>query len=415
MRPKERVIYHIDCNSFFASVECLERPELREVPMAVAGDPEKRHGIILAKNEKAKRYGIQTAEPIPQALRKCPSLVLVPPRHHRYTEVSAQVKRIFGDYTDQVESFGLDEAWLDVTGSLRYFRSTPVQLADAIRERVKREVGITVSVGVSFTKTFAKLGSDMKKPDGTTLISRANYRRLVWPLPAEALLFVGKNASEALSRHCIFTIGDIAGSDPAFLEQALGKGSASLWRYANGLDDAPVRHPWEREPVKSMGNGMTFRRDLQGWEALKSAVIALSDEVSARLRKEGMKCASVQVMVRSPNLKTITRQGPLPWPTHLQQEIVEAAMGLLHVHWREDAPVRALCITAQNLCRDESAADQMCLWSANQSRLCKLERAESAMRRLRERYGRDCLAMGYVQNEDMGTVDFSKGVFTHDG
>lgn len=403
----ERVIYHIDCNSFFAAVECMERPELKQVPMAVAGDPNNRHGIILAKNELAQAFGVKTAETIYQAQRKCPQLVLVPPHHRRYVEVSREVKRIFGEYTDQVESFGVDEAWLDVTGSLQYFQTTPVELADQIRERVKNEIGITVSVGISFNKAFAKLGSDMKKPDGITLISRSNFRRLVWPLPVEALLFVGRTAAQQLRRHYITTIGDIARSEIGFLNNILGKGGDTLWFYANGMDVSPVHRIGEEEPAKSIGNGMTFRRDLVGWEELKAGVIALSDEVALRLREEQMKCLTLQVMVRSPSMKSISRQGRMRAPTHLQKEIVDMAMGLLHENWQNDAPVRALSVTAQQLVHAEEAAEQLGM-DPPQSALKKFERAEEAMQKLRRKYGRSCIAMGFVENEEIGIVQFRK-------
>ena len=402
---RDRVIYHIDCNSFYASVECMKHPELKHVPMAVAGDPKDRSGIILAKNELARACGVKTAETIYQAQRKCPQLVLVEPHHRRYTEVSRCVKRLFAQYTDQVESFGLDEAWLDVTGSLNFFHATPVGLADEMRERVKREIGITVSVGVSYNKAFAKLGSDLKKPDATTLISRENYRRRVWPLPVEDLLFVGHTAAERLRRHYITTIGDIARSEIGFLERLLGKGGDMLWLFANGLDPSPVRRIGEEEPAKSIGNGMTFRRDLVGWDELKAGVVALSDEVAMRLREEHMKCSVLQIMVRDPSMKTISRQGRMRVPTHLQKEIVDRAMAILHENWREDAPVRALSVTAQQLSSAESVQDQLGAWGSL-SALDKFERAERAMQQLRLKYGRSCMAMGFVENEEIGIAQF---------
>lgn len=415
----ERVIYHIDCNSFYAAVECRRNPELSLIPMAVAGDPKDRCGIILAKNERARAFGVKTAETIYQAKRKCPNLVLVPPHFDEYMEVSHQVKRAFADYTDQVESFGADEAWLDVTGSLNYFHASPVGLADKIRLRVKKEIGITVSVGVSFNKAFAKLGSDMKKPDATTLITPDNYQKRVWPLPVESLLFVGRTASALLRRNYISTIGDIARSDPTFLEQLLGKGGDTLWLYANGLDGSQVRRIGEMDPAKSIGNGMTFRRDLLGWDELKAGVVALSDEVASRLRAEGMKCRVVHIMVRNPQMKTISRQSQLSAPTRLQKVIVDAAMQLLHENWREDLPVRALSVTAQQLIENERVQEQLCLLRTDAT-LEKFERAEECMQKLRLKYGRSCMAMGYVENEELGISQFHRNEmeppgFSHDG
>lgn len=398
----ERVIYHIDCNAFYATCECMEHPEWRNVPMAVAGSPEDRCGIILAKNDLAKAYGVKTAETIFQAKKKCPDLLLVPPHHDRYMEISRKVKALFAEYTDQVESFGSDEAWLDVTGSMRYFRSTPAQLANIIRERVKKEIGVTVSVGVSYNKVFAKLASDLKKPDATTLISRDNYRRRVWPLPADALLFVGHNAAEHLRRYGIRTIGDMALSSPSFLERVMGKGGEGLWACANGYESSPVRRIGEHDPAKSIGNGMTFRRDLVGWDELKAGIMALSDEVAARLRTEGLRCRSVQVTVRNPQMKIITRQCPLSIPTRLQKELVDACMHLLCTHWRANLPVRALTVTAQQLIPEESAQEQLCWTNASAARRQRLENMEKAMQRLREKYGRGCIAMGYVDHPELG-------------
>lgn len=398
----ERVIYHIDCNAFYATCECMEHPEWKVVPMAVAGNPEDRCGIILAKNEIAKAYGIKTAETVYQAKRKCPDLLLVPPHHDRYMEISRKVKRLFAEYTDQVESFGADEAWLDVTGSLGYFKSTPAQLANIIRERVRREIGVTVSVGVSFTKVFAKLASDMKKPDATTLISRGNYQRRVWSLPADALLFVGHHAAEQLRRYGIRTIGDIACSNPDFLERAMGKGGEGLWACANGYDDSPVRRIGEHDPAKSIGNGMTFRRDLVGWDELKAGIIALSDEVAVRLRQEGVRCQSVQVTVRNPQMKLITRQCPLAAPTCLQKDLVDACMQLLHANWNETHPVRALTVTVRQLVEEQRAQEQLCLLGQPADRRRKLDNMEKAMQKLRAKYGKGCIAMGYGNHPELG-------------
>ena len=390
----ERVIYHIDCNSFYASVECLDQPALKKVPMAVAGDPENRSGIILAKNELAKGFDVKTAETIYQARRKCPQLVLVPPRYHRYMEVSHRVKKLFQDYTDQVESFGADEAWLDVTGSLRYFRATPISLANVIRNRVRQEIGITVSVGVSFNKVFAKLGSDMKKPDATTLISRESFPRQVWPLPARELLFVGRMAAAELDRHYIYTIGDIARCERASLRQMLGKEGETLWAYANGLDTSPVLQAGEREPLKSISNGSTFRRDLMGWDELRAGVTLLADEVAMRLRREGAKCCTVQMMVKDPLFHTICRQKQLVRPTHLQNELVEAGMSLLKDHWRPDAPVRSLTIAAQQLVPNSAAQEQLSFWSLDSACDDRYERLETAIDGLRDRYGSRCIRRG---------------------
>ena len=236
----DRVIYHCDCNSFYCSVELLSQPELRAVPTAVCGDPKSRHGIILAKNELAKRLGVHTAETIWQARQKCPDLTLLPAHHGLYRDFSKKVNAIYDRFTDLIEPFGIDESWLDVTGSLHLFGGDPRALADRIRNTVREELGLTISVGVSFNKVFAKLGSDYKKPDATTVISRENYQRMVWPLPVTDLLFVGRAAARVLGQYGISTIGDLARFDRFALGELLGKQGGQLWNYANGLDGSPV-------------------------------------------------------------------------------------------------------------------------------------------------------------------------------
>ena len=410
--PPDRVILHCDCNGFFASVECLDNPALKDVPMAVAGDPKNRSGIILAKNEIAKGFGVLTTQTIWQARQKCPHLVLVPPRHHRYTQISRRVNAIYLTYTDQVEPFGIDESFLDVTGSLALFGSSPRALADEIRARVRREIGITISVGVSFNKIFAKLGSDMKKPDATTVITRENFRDLVWPLPAGDLLFVGKNAAKILEKHEIHTIGDLARYPADQLTRLLGKLGDTLHAYANGLDAEPVRRASEREALKSVGNGMTLRRDLTSWAEIKTGVLALSDEVAARMREAGVKCRTVHVAIKNPELKTITRQATLVNPTHLQKELVESALSLIRANWPVSdagacAPIRALTVTGSQLVPEGEAHEQTSLFDARDEggsalRREKYEKIEAALASIREKHGAGSIALGYVDNEDLG-------------
>ena len=251
----DRVIYHCDCNSFYCSVELLSRPELQNVPTAVCGNPKSRHGIILAKNEPAKRFGVRTAETIWQARQKCPDLVLLPATHGLYQEYSKRVNAIYDRFTDLIEPFGIDESWLDVTGSLHLFGGDPRALADRIRNTVREELGLTISVGVSFNKVFAKLGSDYKKPDATTVISRENFRRIVWPLPVTDLLFVGRASAKVLGQYGVSTIGDLAAFDKNALTELLGKQGGQLWEYANGLEHSPVAPAGTYTPPKSVGNG----------------------------------------------------------------------------------------------------------------------------------------------------------------
>ena len=274
---KDRIIFHCDLNSFFASVEEVLNPELKNIPMSVAGDPETRHGIILASNKLAKKFGVRTAETIWQAKRKCPNLVLVPPQQHKYYEYSKKAFVIYGRYTDLVESFGSDEAWLDVTHSYKLFAKTPLELANTIRNRMKKELGLTVSIGISFNKVFAKLGSDYKKPDAVTEITRENGKRIIFPLPVTDLLMVGKKSAIVLERLGIKTIGDLAHFDKDILVNNLGILGETLWLYANGRDETEVNPAHEKE--KSIGNGRTFEKDIKSYEELFPRVAKLAENV----------------------------------------------------------------------------------------------------------------------------------------
>jgi len=391
----DRVILHCDCNGFFASVEMIDRPELRNVPMAVAGDPKNRTGIILAKNELAKACGVKTAETVFSARRKCPQLVLVPPRHRVYHEISQRVNALYLQYTDQVEPFGIDESWLDVTGSLSLLKMDGREVADELRRRVREEIGITISVGVSFSKVMAKMGSDLKKPDATTVLTRENFRERIWPLPAGDLLFAGRSTVQLLERSGIRTIGDIACADRGDLAKMLGKGGELLWIYANGLDDDPVRPYDQREAVKSIGNGMTFPRDLMTTEEIRAGIAMLADEVATRMRRHGVKCQTVAVHLKDPSMKTISRQVKLKRPTRLQAELINEAMALIRAHWKSGAPVRALTLTAANLIPAEEDASQLSLFDEDAERKHeKLEKLEEAVFKIRSRFGEDSIRAG---------------------
>ncbi len=387
-----RVILHCDLNCFFASVELLSHPELRDVPVAVSGDPEQRHGIILAKNEPAKRFGVQTAETIWQAKKKCPDLVLLPPHHGLYAEYSKKVNAIYYEYTDLVEPFGIDESWLDVTGSLHLFGGDPRALADALRERLRRELGLTISVGVSFNKVFAKLGSDYKKPDATTVIPPDGWQEIVWPLPVGDLLFAGRAAVEVLGKYGVDTIGQLAACKAEMLDTVLGKLGTQLHRYANGLDDSPVRGADEREAVKSVGNSTTFPRDLVKWDELKTGVALLSDSVAMRLRRHGLYCGGVQLGLRDNRFRNVSRQKLLPHSTHLMKEIEDAALDLLREAWKPPTPIRLLSVTALHLSDRLETYEQLDLLGAPPETQEKQEAVEGAMARIREKYGADAIS-----------------------
>ena len=384
----ERVILHCDQNCFFASVELLSHPDLRDVPMAVCGDPASRHGIILAKNEPAKRFGIQTAETVWQARRKCPGLVL-------YREYSVRVNELYGQYTDLVEPFGIDESWLDITGSMHLFGGDPVAIADELRRRVREELGLSISVGVSFNKIFAKLGSDYKKPDATTLISPENWQEIVWPLPVGAMLFVGRSAQRTLAQYGVETIGQLAACRPEMLEKLLGKLGRQLHEYANGLDRSPVRPQAEREPVKSVGNGTTFPHDLTRWEEVRAGLAALSDSVAMRLRRQGLYCSGVQVTIKDSSFCSISRQKRLESPTRLMKDIQRAAMELTRSAWRAPTPIRMLTVTALHITESAESFEQLDLLGAGRAVSdARQEKLESAVRAIRDKFGDGSITFG---------------------
>ena len=396
MPEEQRVIFHCDCNSFYASVELLRYPELRGVPVAVCGSPDDRHGIVLAKNEPAKQMGVQTAETVWQAKQKCPHLVLLPPHHSLYADYSRRVNAIYGQYTDLVEPFGIDESWLDVTGSLHLFGGDARQLADDIRGRLRQELGLTISVGVSFNKVFAKLGSDYKKPDATTVISRENWRDMVWPLPVGDLLYVGRAARRTLAQYGVETIGQLAACKSEMLEQLMGKTGVQLHRYANGLDDAPVRPQHEHEPVKSVGNSTTFPENLTRWEQVRSGLQMLSDSVAGRLRQQGLYCGGVAVGVRDAQFRTVSRQMRLPGPTHLMRDIYNAALELTQQLWKAPTPIRLLSVTALYITESADSYQQLDLLAGDAPlRDQRQEQLESAMDAIRDKYGKDAIAFGH--------------------
>ena len=397
----ERVILHCDLNSFFASVELLDKPTLRDVPVAVCGDPKSRHGIILAKNEPAKKMGVKTAETLWQAQKKCPALVLLPPHHRLYEEYSRRVNEIYDRFTDLVEPFGIDESWLDVTGSLHLFGGDGKALADRIRATIREETGLTVSVGVSFNKVFAKLGSDMKKPDATTVIPAEGWQSMVWPLPLGDMLFAGRTATETLRKYGVETVGQLAACDPALPEQLLGKMGLQLWQYANGMDKSPVKPRHAAEPVKSVGNGTTFPQNLVRWEQLRAGLLPLCDSVATRLRQQGLYAGGVSLSIKDASFKTVSRQIRLDAPTHLMRDIHRTAMQLAGQLWKPPTPVRAMTVTALYVTEDGDAFRQLdLLGGAAQERSQRQEKLEGTMDAIRRKYGRGAIAFGDGQETE---------------
>ena len=402
----DRVILHCDLNSFFASVELLSHPELRDLPVAVSGDPAVRHGIILAKNDRAKRAGVQTAETIWQAKKKCPSLVLLPPHHKLYGQYSRLINEIYGQYTDLVEPFGIDESWLDITGSMHLFGGDARAIADELRRRIRQELGLTISVGVSFNKVFAKLGSDYKKPDATTVISRENWREIVWPLPVGDLLFVGKSAQKLLRQYGVETVGQLAACRREMLETLMGKMGGQLHDYANGLDRSPVRPQHQHEQVKSVGNGTTFPQNLTRWDEVRTGLSVLSDSVVDRMRRQGLYCGGVAVTIRTADFKTVSRQKRLGAPTHLMKDVYRAAVELTQQSWKAPEPIRMLTVTALYITDSADSYEQIDLMDGEQQRHDqRQEKIEGAMETIRRKYGNDAIFFGVTGEKNAGWDD----------
>lgn len=345
----QRVVLHSDLNNCYASIECMLHPELRGKYIAVCGSTEERHGIVLAKNQLAKQCGVKTGDVIWEAKQKCPNLTIVEPHMDQYLKFSKIVREIYLRYSPEVESFGIDESWVELTGLPLLQTYSPVEIANEIRETVKAEVGLTVSVGVSFNKIFAKLGSDMKKPDAVTEITEENFREKVWPLPVSDLLYVGRATTEKLGRYGIRTIGQLAACDPELLEYRLGVNGLKIWSYANGLDQSRVMPCDFEPPIKSIGHGITCTRDLKNESEVQCVFLELSQEIGRKLRKHSLAATKVKICVRDNTLAYREYQGRLPFPTQSYTEIAATGSEIFkkkHV-WNND--IRSLTISGIDL------------------------------------------------------------------
>ena len=394
--PGDRVILHADCNSYFASVESIDHPEYKLVPMAVCGDPELRHGIILAKNELAKAYHIQTAETIYSAKKKCPDLLLVSAHHEKYVAVCERINAIYEGYTDLVERFSIDESFLDVTGS-RHLFGAGRQIADELRRRVREEIGVTISVGVSFNKTFAKMGSDYKKPDATTVISRDNYRELLWPLPIGELLFVGKSVAAVLRDHGILTIGDLAEADPRSLSAFLGKMGLHLQKSARGEDLSPVLPTGYEEQSKSISHNVTFDHDLVDPSEIMAGLTLISDHVGTRLRRKKLFASVVQIQIKDTSLKVTNRQKKLDEYTCSTRLIRDTAVNLLRENWPVGKPIRMLSVGVTGLSLD--GAQQLSMFT-DTAAADRARRLDDAVDSIRSKFGKEAVRFGRNLNRN---------------
>lgn len=379
-----RTILHCDLNSFYASVEIFLNPSLKGKAVAVCGSKEERHGIVLAKSDEAKACGVKTAEAIWEAQRKCPHLIIIPPHYEEYVRFSRRVRDIYEEYTDLVEPFGMDECWLDVTGSERLFGSGEV-IANTIRNRIRNEIGITISVGVSFNKVFAKLGSDMKKPDAVTVIPYENFRDLIYGLPATEMIGIGPNTGKVLKNYCIETIGDLAATSKNFLMSKLGKTGECIWNYANGLDTAPVHSIDYEAPIKSVGRGTTCPADLESNEEVLRVIMGLSQIVAHQLRKHSLKATAVQLSVKDKNLFVKQFQAPLSFSTQCFGDIAGKAFELFTENYDWHDKVRAVTVRAINLTDDNEPEqlDFMLDYTTHEKR----DNVENAIEKIRKKHG----------------------------
>ena len=398
-----RAILHSDLNSFYASVEMMLEPKLRGKAVAVCGSTEDRHGIVLAKSDLAKRAGVKTGMVNWEARRLCKDLIVVPPQYEQYLKYSKLTQSIYQRYTDLIEPFGMDECWLDVSGSERMCGDA-MSIAESIRKSTREELGLTVSIGVSYNKIFAKLGSDMKKPDTITEITAENFKNKVWPLPANEMIYVGPATTKRLAGYGITTIGEVAAAQPDFLKRLLGVNGLALWQYANGADQSRVMHKDFVSPVKSIGHGITCVSDLLNEEEVWKVILELSQDIGHRLRVHGLAARTVQVGVRGNNLLGSQFQCKLPFKTQIPSEIAATAFKAFKEHYQWGTKVRAVTVRAIELAPKDQA-EQLSLFVDNSQRE-RRERLEDAIEEIRSRFGKraitNAILMGDLKMPDDG-------------
>lgn len=404
-----RTILHSDLNNCYASIESISHPEYRKIPFAVGGDEELRHGIILAKNECAKKYGIKTGEPLLTARQKCPDLKVVKPNFELYDKYCTAVRELYGEYTDMVEPFGIDESWLDTTGSVSLFGEGK-KIAEEIRARVKKEFDLTVSVGVSYNKVFAKLGSDYKKPDAVTVITPENYREIVWELPVEDLLYVGKSTKNKLNGCGIRSIGELARTSETFLYSKLGKHGKMLHIYANGLDTSPVTRVSEADVVKSIGNSTTAPRDMQNLADVNIVFHYLAEQVCRRLRSHSLKCNTVQIYARRKDLTSFERQTRLKNPTDISGVVCEAAINLMRLNYSFEQPLRAIGIRTSDLV-DSNAPVQLSFFE-DAEHTEKMRSIDMLKDKINAKYGKRSIYRAVLMSDKTLLPEYNKEIYS---
>lgn len=401
MVKDNKIILHSDMNSFYASVELIKNSQFKGLPLAVGGDEDNRHGIVLAKTIEAKRYGIVTGESLLEARKKCPNLVVLPPNYEKYLEYSKRAQKIYYDYTNQVEPYGMDECWLDITGSTNLF-GNGFDIANEIRNRIKDELQLTVSIGVSFNKVFAKLGSDMKKPDAVTVIKRSNFKKIVWPLKCEEMIMVGKSTKRKLNNIGIKTLGELANTNVEVLEKLLGINGKRLWLWSNGIDNSEVRDYYYKPPPKTIGHGITTKEDLTNDDEVRAVFQELVQDVSRQLLEQGYLATGVAINIRSNKLKRTTYQMKLQFPTNSSLEMTNAAMELFkNYNWENN--LRTITIRAINLINDNETYQVNILDDITEHK--KNMDIEYAMYLIRKRYGEKSITYCNALNNNKMPTD----------
>jgi len=391
---QKRWIIHVDLNNFFAAVECLHNPSIRKYPVAVCGETELRHGVVVAKNPLAKQRGVKTGHSVNEAKAICPELVTVPQNMDLYYQFSQWAREIYMEYADLVESYGLDEVWADIS-NITSNEHDARMIADEIREKIREQLGLTCSIGVSFNKTYSKLASDIYKIDATHVIPRENYKAMAWGLPVENLLGVGTRTAKIFHVMGMTTIGDIAKAPVDLFEDIFGKNGRTLHRYAHGDETSPVKHRDYIEPPKSVGNTETTYRDMVSIEDVRCVIHALSESVASRLREQHYKCRTIQLYIRENDLKSCQRQATLEKPTYIAGTIAEKAIDIFMKKYKFTKPLRSIGVKACNLVPEGIGIIQMDLFDDTKKEE-KQEKLAKTMDKLRSMFGYDIVQRGIV-------------------
>ncbi len=390
----KKIILHCDVNNFYASCECALNPSIKDQPVAVTGEVTKRNGIVLAKNEIAKQFGVKTGDVIFEAKKKCPNLVCVRPHHKIYEKYSRRIRAIYEEYTDKVEPFGIDECWLDITDTVKFFGDA-INVANTLRKRIKEEIGVTISVGVSFSKTFAKLGSDMKKPDAVTILSPENFKQKTYGMPLGNIIGVGKKIEAKLNKLNIFTLGDLADYDENIIKNKFGVVGQKLQNNVRGIDDDDVQNVEDTHIVKSVGNGTTTLVDVKTKKELRSVVMFLCDEIATRLRAKHLSGSTVSVSLRQNNLTWISKSHTMTKSTNISKMLYNEAIMIIEDLWNEVYPLRSIRISVSNL--DSENMSQLDLFDTDRNR----RTLENTIDKIRQKYGYDCIKPLISQNDKL--------------